>query len=116
MFSINENKDNINFAAIYALINFTYKYLLCKLRTIFSHLPNPDRVAAPIAGFVAGLWFGLDSSKGRKHFIVCFLISRLADMLLNIWVQNAYTSSENEERNASGIDGNLKHAIVLVSF
>ena len=86
LFSINENRDTINFAAIYALINFTYKYLLCKLRKVFKNYPKPDKLAAPIAGFVAGLWFGLDMSKGRKHFIVCFLVSRLADMLLNIWV------------------------------
>jgi len=48
-----------------ALINFTYRIVLCFQRH-FSGNRNPDKFAAPIAGFISGLWLGFDNYKGRR--------------------------------------------------
>ena len=50
------NKDNIRFALFLTLMNSTYKFLLCFLRRYMSS----DKMIAPIAGFIAGLWSILD--------------------------------------------------------
>ena len=50
------NTDIIRFAAVYSLINGSYKLLLCYLR----RQGWSDKAAAPLCGFVAGLISGLD--------------------------------------------------------
>ena len=55
------NKDNFRFALFLALMNATYKMMLCILRRYY----NNDRKSAPIAGFIAGLWSILDVKKRR---------------------------------------------------
>ena len=55
------NKDNVRFALFLALMNATYKMMLCILR----RFQNNDRHSAPIAGFIAGLWSILDVKKRR---------------------------------------------------
>lgn len=50
------NKDNFRFAMFFALMNCSYKFILCFLRRYLSS----DKLIAPIAGFVAGLFSILD--------------------------------------------------------
>ena len=50
------NKDNLRFALFLTLMNSSYKFILCFLRRYLSS----DKMIAPIAGFIAGLFSILD--------------------------------------------------------
>lgn len=54
--SYKSNKDNMMFALFLALMNSSYKLVLCFLRRFI----KSDKIIAPIAGFLAGLWSILD--------------------------------------------------------
>ena len=55
--SFKSNKDNLRFAIFMALMNFTYKFVLCFLR----RFKISDKINAPIAGFIAGLMSYIDA-------------------------------------------------------
>ena len=68
------NKDNIRFALFMALMNFTYKFVICVMR----RFQISDQINAPVAGFLAGLMSYLDVPK-RRQFLTCILLSRFFD-------------------------------------
>ena len=67
-------KDNITFALFLAMMNATYKMVLCFLRRYL----KDDKLSAPIAGILAGLWIGLEN-KNRRAFMAVLLMSRMFD-------------------------------------
>ena len=89
MFGFKTNKDTFRFAIIVGLINATYKLVLCAIRRISAKCP--DKFAAPIAGIAAGLWLGADI-KSRRYIFTTILLSRTCDTILNLLLQNAYSS------------------------
>ena len=68
-------RDNLRFVLFAAALNGTYKSVLCFLRRIL----NSDKLAAPIAGFVAGLCCMIDTDK-RRRLILMLLLTRLTDV------------------------------------
>ena len=76
------NKDNFRFALMFALMNTTYKLLLCFLRRYI----NSDKIIAPIAGFIAGLFSILDVQK-RRQFLTSLLLSRFFDTVAKMGVE-----------------------------
>ena len=56
-------------------MNGTYKIVLCSLRRLL----KSDKLAAPIAGFFAGLCCQFDSDKRRRMFLLLFL-SRMTEI------------------------------------
>ena len=61
LMSYKSNKDNVRFALFMALMNATYKTVLCVMR----RLKFDDKINAPVAGFIAGLLSYLDAAKRR---------------------------------------------------
>ena len=59
--SMKSNKDNLRFALFLAVMNASYKLALCFLRRYL----KSDKLAAPIAGFIAGLFSALDIKARR---------------------------------------------------
>lgn len=55
--SYKSNRDNVMFTLFLALMNSSYKLILCFLRRYVKN----DKIIAPIAGFIAGLFSILDS-------------------------------------------------------
>ena len=76
------NKDNFRFAIFLALMNTSYKFLLCFLRRYI----KSDKIIAPIAGFIAGLFSILDVQK-RRQFLTCLLLSRFCDTFAKMGVE-----------------------------
>ena len=72
--SIKSNKDNVRFAVFMAMMNFTYKFVLCVMR----RFKISDKINAPVAGFIAGLMSYIDAPK-RRQFLTCILLSRFFD-------------------------------------
>jgi hypothetical protein len=77
--SMKSNKDNLRFALFLAVMNASYKLVLCFMRRYL----KSDKLAAPIAGFVAGLFSGLDV-QARRQFATVLLLSRLSDTLYSM--------------------------------
>ena len=91
LISFEKNKDHVKFALMFALMNGTYKGSLCLLRRVVSSFTElPDKLCAPIAGCLAGLWIQMHDNKGQRNFIAALVISRLLDIFLNKLMQNAY--------------------------
>ena len=87
--SWNANKDSFRFAAVFALINSAYKGILCLLRRILQGRIGEisvDKIAAPIAGFLAGLLISFDS-KGRRSFLAILMLSRLVDVVQALFIK-----------------------------
>ena len=76
-------KDNLRFAFFMALMNSSYKFILCLLR----RYNISDKIAAPIAGFIAGLSIKIDV-KHRRIFIMMLLMSRVLDTMVNLMYAN----------------------------
>lgn len=83
-------RDSCKFALFVALLSFVYKAVLCLARRLilrFSKseqtLSQPDKVAAPLAGFFAGLTLCLDSPF-RRQFIAAITMSRLLETSINL--------------------------------
>ena len=72
--SIKSNKDNLMFAIFWAFMNSSYKLVLCFLRRILKN----DKLVAPIAGFLAGIFSILDAKK-RRQLGAVLLLSRAFD-------------------------------------
>ena len=83
--SYKSNKDNVMFALFLALMNSSYKLVLCFLRRFIKN----DKIIAPIAGFIAGLCSILDQKK-RRQFLTCILISRFCDSAVKMTVERKY--------------------------
>lgn len=79
------NKDNLRFAVFMAIMNASYKLLLCFLRRYL----KSDKLAAPIAGFIAGLASAIDA-KSRRQFATILMLSRLSDTLLSMAETRGY--------------------------
>ena len=91
--SYNANRIHLKFALMVALMNATYKAVLCIVRHLVKE--KPDRIGAALGGILAGLWISLIESKGQRNFIACLVISRLVDTLMNRVIQNSYLSKHN---------------------
>lgn len=68
-------QDNFKFVMFVAGMNGTYKVVLCMLRRLL----KSDKLAAPIAGFCAGLCCMFDSDR-RRRLILMLLLSRLTEV------------------------------------
>ena len=80
--SFEANKDNLRFALIAALINATYKIILCVFRRVLAkHQEICDKVAAPIAGFSSALWLYFDDD-WRKNLYAILMTSKATDALV----------------------------------
>ena len=93
------NKDNLRFAAVLALINSAYKGILCFLRRILPRIVGEnsvDKIAAPVAGFMAGLLISFDS-KGRRTFLAIQILSRLADVIQSLFIKATEKRFRKEE-------------------
>lgn len=81
------NQDNLRFAFVMAMINATYRAILCAFRTYCEKhgkdLKTSDQLVAPLAGFCAGLWLIFDS-KWRRNIWCVLLISKAYDPVVNL--------------------------------
>lgn len=68
-------QDNFKFVMFVAAMNGTYKLVLCTLRRLL----KSDKLAAPIAGFCAGLCCMFDSDR-RRRLILMLLLSRMTEI------------------------------------
>ena len=84
--SYKSNRDNMMFTLFMALMNSSYKLILCFLRRFIKN----DKVIAPIAGFIAGLFSILDQQK-RRQFLTCIILSRFCDSAAKISVDRKLT-------------------------
>ena len=75
LMSVDSWRDNLRFVLFAAAMNGTYKTVLCFLRRIL----NSDKIAAPIAGFMAGLCCMIDTDK-RRRLILMLLLTRLTSV------------------------------------
>ena len=85
LLSYKSNKDNVRWAVFLALMNATYKFFLCIFRRIF----KSDKMAAPFAGFLAGLTSAIDVKSRRELFLV-LLLSRLTDTTYSMAEDRGY--------------------------
>ena len=72
------NGDTLRFVTVASLINCTFKAILCILRRYL----KSDKLSAPIAGFIAGLWLFFES-KWRRGLYMVLLMSKAIDAILN---------------------------------
>ena len=72
-------EDNLRFALFLAGMNAVYKTVLCFLRRVV----ESDAVAAPIAGFFAGLCIKLEA-RGRRKLLTVLLLSRTCDIAYSL--------------------------------
>ena len=79
-------------------MNAVYKFSLCILRRIL----KSDKLAAPIAGFLAGLTSIIDI-KNRRKFLMILLLSRASDCTFNL-------------AKSRGIARNLSYGELIVFF
>ena len=108
-----DNLDSLRFALMFALMNGTYKASMCAIRRWFNDpTRSPDWFAAPISGFLSGLWIGLDTKK-RRSFLTILLLSRASDTIFNRFFQDAYTT-DPEDMIFLGHDCLNKHVFVLL--
>ena len=70
-----------------AMMNCTYKAILCAARNYYKNqtkeLHKIDKVVAPIAGFLSGLWLYFDN-KWRANLFTILLISKAYDPVVNL--------------------------------
>ena len=89
--------DNFRFAVVMAMINMGYKGLLCSFRRLLQgKLNHPDKVAAPLAGFLSGLLSGFDDGERRK-FMTILLLSRLTEALLGMVAERIRSNDEEDQ-------------------
>lgn len=81
------NMDNLRFATFLAVMNASYKLVLCVLRRYL----KSDKYAAPIAGFVAGLASAIDV-KARREFATIIILSRFFDTLFSMAEKRGFVS------------------------
>jgi|TARA_B110000285_G_C14995661_1_gene548693 hypothetical protein len=81
------NMDNLRFAVFLAVMNASYKLVLCVLRRYL----KSDKYAAPIAGFVAGLASAIDV-KSRRQFATIIILSRFFDTLYSMAEKRGYAT------------------------
>lgn len=90
-------KDNFMFAVCFALINSTYKLVLCLLRRQL----KDDRINSIVAALFSALWIQLEPPK-RRSLIVILLLSR------------AFASLARIASNA-GLDPGIPHFDVFIA-
>lgn len=86
--SVKTQKDNIQFALFYALMNLTYKALLCLFRRKFTD----DRVGSVVAAIVSGVWLLLEPRQ-RHELLVIIIFSRAASAAANMSVNKGVSPS-----------------------
>jgi hypothetical protein len=92
------NKDTLRFALVGALINATYKLILCLFRRLLAKKADIcDKVAAPLAGFTSALWLYFDDD-WRKNLYAILMVSKATDSLVNS-AQNTDFGREHFEQN-----------------
>jgi len=77
--------DSLKLALFAGLLNAVYKAVLCLVRRIYpAHMTKrANQVAAPIAGFIAGMTLILEN-KFRKQYLAIIALSRFVDTGLNL--------------------------------
>lgn len=85
--------DSCKLALFAGLLNATYKAVLCLVRRCYPANQNKraNQVAAPIAGFLAGMTL-IFENQFRKQFLMIIALSRFVDSGLNLLM-----TSEKEE-------------------
>ena len=58
----------------------------------------------------------MHENKGQRNFIACLLVSRLVDIFLNKYMQNAYEGDNYKKRILTGKDSFQKHWVVMFMF
>ena len=80
------NLDSVRFAFVMAMINSSYRAILCAFRTYCEKngkdLKTCDHMVAPLAGFCAGLWLIFDD-KWRRNLFMFLLLSKAYDPVVN---------------------------------
>lgn len=83
-------KDSCKFALFVTIFSFTYRAALCFIRRLViwvnaktNRKIKPDKVAAPLAGFIAGLSLALDSVF-RRQFVAVLAMSRFLEAGLSL--------------------------------
>jgi hypothetical protein len=78
--------DNFKFALCFALINATYKLVLCMMR----RKVKDDKINSFVAAVAAGIWIKLEP-KGRKQLMAVLLLSRAFGVLSTMSVNSGVT-------------------------
>lgn len=92
------NKDTLRFALVTALINATYKIVLCFFRRLLAKRADIcDRVGAPIAGFTSALWLYFDDD-WRQNLYAILMTSKATDAIV-CYTQNTEFGQRNLENN-----------------
>lgn len=86
---MSSNSDTLTFSTMITLVNATYKAILCFIRNYFKNA-NADRWAAPLAGFLSGLWLNYDPVKSRVNFLMIIIWSKSIDCLFNMLLRKYY--------------------------
>jgi hypothetical protein len=88
---IKDVRNHLLFALSMAGIKGGYQGILCWLRRFLSSHSDPDKIAAPIAGFLSSLFLLLDQSDLRRGLLAFFMITRVIDTLLNLYFSDKST-------------------------
>lgn len=77
--------DSCKLALFAGLLNATYKAVLCLVRRLYpaNMTERANQVAAPIAGFVAGMTLVFEN-QFRKQYLTIIALSRFVDTGLNL--------------------------------
>ena len=77
--------DSLKLALFAGLLNAVYKAVLCLVRRMYPAYmtKRANQVAAPIAGFIAGMTLILEN-KFRKQYLAIIALSRFVDTGLNM--------------------------------
>lgn len=108
--------DSCKLATFAGLLNAVYKAVLCLVRRCYpaSQTKRANQVAAPIAGFLAGLTLILEN-KFRKQYLMIIALSRCIDTALNLTFNPGHKPPTTQDERQKPID-NTKRDFVLWIF
>jgi hypothetical protein len=105
------NKDTLRFALVAALMNATYKFVLCIFRRLMAKRADIcDKVAAPVAGFTSALWLYFDDD-WRKNLYAILMVSKATDSLVN-----AAQNCEFGQRHFEPIENISRNQLYFITF
>lgn len=82
-------KDNVKFALFLALMNATYKALLCTLRRFV----KDDRFNSVVASVLAAFWISMEPQK-RRFLLIILLFSRMLDTCTRFTINHKICQSQ----------------------
>lgn len=103
------NQKNILFALQIAMMNFTYKFVLCLLRA----RGYADSLITPFASFMSSLW--LKHETNSPGIILNFLIGKVMDFI-SVRIVRGQNPTRTEEHDSSSklSDKILVHAVTAI--